>query len=144
MVGLLLDHGHDPWSHYAHRAQDLLQGAGLRPREGRAARSPIEGLKKEPELVMEDVVAGLGTVREPLNARERQHHELNTRRHSGAQWWEASDVARRGDGRHTVAPLICHDPRHLRSPSAAATLATPMQDAGESNNCWMQGSRSRV
>jgi len=66
--------------------------------EGRG--EAVEGLEEEPKLVVGDAVGGLGAFGVPLDARERQRHELDARRRGG----EAGDVARRGDQGHAVAP----------------------------------------
>ena len=51
--------------------------------EGRG--EAVEGLEEEPKLVVGDAVCGLGAFGVPLDARERQRHELDARRRGGAR-----------------------------------------------------------
>ena len=78
----------------ARGGQELSEGRG----------EAVQGLEEEPKLVVGDAVGGLGAFGVPLDARERQRHELDARRRGGAQRREAGNGARRGDEGQAVAP----------------------------------------
>jgi hypothetical protein len=74
---------------------------------GERRRQGVEGLPEKLELVGGNVVGALGTNRETIDVRERQHHEVDTRCHGGAHRQEARDVAWCRDEGHAVATR-CH------------------------------------
>jgi hypothetical protein len=78
----------------ARGAQELGEGRG----------EAVEALPEELELILGNVVSGLGALGEAFDARERQGSELEQRRGVGAHGRQARDVARRGDEGHAVAP----------------------------------------
>ena len=77
-------------------------GAGLDDEVGERRGEAVEGLPEWLKPVAGDVVGGLGTVGEALDARERERHEVDGP--GVAPRWEAREVARRGDEGHAVAP----------------------------------------
>jgi hypothetical protein len=70
--------------------------------EGRG--EAVEAIPEELELVLGNIVSGLGTLGEAFDARERQGSELKQQCGVRAHEQEARDVAQHGDERHMVAP----------------------------------------